>query len=139
MNQTAQSRDEALSTTSTDTDEWSGTADTTNPIHRMQKHLEGIYKRRNLEKIDDETPASACLKPLLLALDWTGSPRHLVEALPHLEPVADIDDIRALMSRLNYNTTRKCLRIKDIGPGMMPCLFVPENWRKYPGPDADRG
>lgn len=125
MSQTAQSRDEALSTGTANQERWSGPSDTSNPIHRMQKHLEGIYKRRNLEKIDDETPASACLKPLLLALDWTGMPRHLVEALPHLEPVADIDDIRALLSRLNYDTTCKPLRLNEIGPGMLPCLFVP--------------
>ena len=127
MNQPAQSRDKTFPTASTGPDKSSAPSDTVNPIHRMQKHLEGIYKRRHLENIEDKTPASACLKPLLLALDWTGSPRHLTEALPHLEPVSDIDDIRALLSRLNYDTKRKSLRLNEIRPGMMPCLFVPES------------
>jgi len=98
-----------------------------NPVHQLQQTLKSNYKRRHIEVIDDETPASACLKPLLLALDWTGLARHLIEALPHLEPVEDINDMRSLLSRLNYNTTSRKLRLSELGPGTTPCLYVRPN------------
>lgn len=97
-----------------------------NPVHHLQRSLSDAYKRRNIETIDDETPASACLKPLLLALDWAGMARHLMEAMPHLEPVQDINDLRALLARLNYNTTRRSMQLSEIGPGMLPCLIAGE-------------
>jgi ABC-type bacteriocin/lantibiotic exporter with double-glycine peptidase domain len=98
-----------------------------NRVHQLHEMLSGAYKRRKLETIDDSTTASACLKPLLLALEWTGMSRHLIEALPHLEPVADINDIRSLLARLNFNTTRRPVRLSELRPGMLPCLFVQGN------------
>ena len=94
-----------------------------NPVHGLQNRLGSVFAGQKLEKLNDSTPAAACLKPLLLALEWTGQERHLMEALPHLEPLHDIDDLRALLARLNYRTTHRFYKRSDLRPGMLPCLF----------------
>lgn len=97
-----------------------------NPVHGLQGQLGSVFaesKLEKLEKLDDSTPAAACLKPLLQALEWTGQERHLMEALPHLEPLHDVDDLRALLSRINYRTTHRSFMRSELRPGMLPCLF----------------
>ena len=97
-----------------------------NPVHGLQDQLGSVFaesKLEKLEKLDDSTPAAACLKPLLQALEWTGQERHLMEALPHLEPLHDVDDLRALLSRINYRTTHRSFMRSELRPGMLPCLF----------------
>ncbi len=97
-----------------------------NPVHGLQGQIGSAFAGHNLEKLeklDDSTPAAACLKPLLLALEWTGQERHLMEALPHLEPLHDVDDLRALLSRINYRTTHRSFMRSELRPGMLPCLF----------------
>lgn len=98
--------------------------DPANGVHALHESLQRAYERRRLEGIDEVTPASACLKPLLFALDWTGMPRHLFEALPHLEPIADINDLRGLLARLHFDTQARSMRLSDLGAGMMPCLIA---------------
>jgi len=101
----------------------SGTPPQANSVHGLQDQIDSVFGAARLDELDDSTPAAACLKPLLLALDWTGQERHLKEALPHLETLDDIDDLRALLARINYRTTRRSYRRSEITPGMLPCLF----------------
>lgn len=96
---------------------------TGSPVHGLHDKLGAEFKPRILENLDDSTPAAACLKPLLQALEWTGQERHLMEALPHMEPLHDIDDLRAILSRINYRTTHRTFKLSEIGQGMLPCLF----------------
>jgi len=93
----------------------------------LQRRLEDIYARRRLGEFDDSSEVAACLKPLLSALDWSGEPRHLQEALPHFEQVRDIDGLRALLVRLNYRTERRAIALDQVSAGMLPCLFQPDD------------
>lgn len=101
-----------------------------NAVHGLQDQIGTAFSPARLGELDDSTPAAACLKPLLLALEWTGQERHLQEALPHLETLDDIDDLRALLARINYRTTRRSYRRSEITPGMLPCLFSEDDGRK---------
>ncbi|MGI9383648.1 MAG: peptidase domain-containing ABC transporter [Methyloligellaceae bacterium] len=99
------------------------------PVHQLQQQLEQAYARRKLDIIDDSTPAAACVKPLLLALDWTGEARHLEEALPHFDTISDVDDVRALLARLHYQTQPVRLKAAEIRASMVPCLFATDSGR----------
>jgi len=93
----------------------------------LQQRLEKTYVTRGLIDFDDTTAAAACLKPLLSALDWSGETRHLEEALPHFEQIRDVEDLRALLARLNYHSRSRRIALSSIGSGMLPCLFQPQD------------
>ena len=67
--------------------------------------------------------AGRCLRPLLDALGWRGEQRHLLEALPHFEQVEDIDALRAVLARLNYETHRRKVTLDALSDDALPCLF----------------
>jgi len=73
--------------------------------------------------IAPETPAEACLVPALAAVGWVGFARNVKEALPHLDRVRDVEALRSVLARLNYQTHRQSINLTDIRAEMMPCLF----------------
>ncbi len=70
---------------------------------------------------------AACFVPLLRALGWSGRPRHIAESLPHFIDDLDIDSFRAGLANLNFKTTAFRARQDRINPGLLPCLFVPDD------------
>lgn len=76
-----------------------------------------------LGHFDGGTVAGACLMPLLNKLGWRGEARHLVEALPHFVDDLDLDDVRVILSNLNYSSTARSVRLCDLKPSQLPCLF----------------
>lgn len=85
--------------------------------------------------------AGRCLKPLLDALGWRGEERHLLESLPHFDSVEDIDSLRSVLARLNYETTKRRARLGDLTEDILPCLFRPhgaDNVLVVLGRDEDR-
>ena len=68
--------------------------------------------------------AGRCLIPLLDALGWRGERRHLLEALPHFEPVDDIETLRAILARLNYDTRPKKIPLSEMTDTVLPCIFT---------------
>ena len=95
-----------------------------NPVHAQLDMLEAsLSAAAEQGQAGASHPAQACLDPLLMALGWHGVERHLFEALPHFDPIATIDDLRAVLVRLNYRTEPIQGRIRDIQPDAFPCLF----------------
>lgn len=74
---------------------------------------------------DTRQPAGACLRPLLIALNWAGEERHLVEALPHLEPIRDVEALRAVLQRLGYTTSERKVSLAGLQPDQLPCVLIP--------------
>lgn len=70
---------------------------------------------------------AACFVPLLRALEWSGRPRHIAESLPHFIDDLDIDSFRAGLANLNFKTTAFRACQDRINPGLLPCLFVPDD------------
>ncbi|MCP5083943.1 MAG: ATP-binding cassette domain-containing protein [Alphaproteobacteria bacterium] len=95
-----------------------------NPVHTMHGRLEETFQCARDEKIDESSPAGACLKPLLLALGWSGEERHLVEALPHFDRVCEFEGLRAVLAALNFKTTNRAMPVADLKRSMLPCLLV---------------
>lgn len=69
---------------------------------------------------------ASCLVPLLQALNWLGNPRHVAEALPHFAEDLDITGLRNTMANLNYASRPARVRLKQIDPRLLPCLFLPD-------------
>lgn len=76
-----------------------------------------------LTGFDSNSPAGACLLPLLDQLGWRGEARHLAEALPHFINDLDLDDVRTILSNLNFATTAHQIKLRELRPDQLPCLF----------------
>lgn len=82
--------------------------------------------RGELANLKVATDLSNCLLPLLRALNWRGDPRHVAEALPHFVDSLDITSFRNVLAALHYQSRPVSLRLNEIDPRLMPCLFLPE-------------
>lgn len=80
------------------------------------------------EKLSTELDISAsltnCLEPLLEALDWQGSRRHLAEAMPHKHTIYNITLFRRVMESLQYESGTHKTQLSAVDARLFPCLFV---------------
>ena len=96
-----------------------------NRVHEQLKQLEAKLTAAAQASPDSRLPAAqACLDPLLMALGWHGVGRHLYEALPHQDQIKTLEDLRAVLVRLNYMTRPKAAILDKIDREALPCLFV---------------
>jgi ABC-type bacteriocin/lantibiotic exporter with double-glycine peptidase domain len=65
----------------------------------------------------------ACLEPLLQALRWRGTPRQLAEAVSAQDGM-DLVDLRNTMANLDFASRVETIRLADIDPRLLPCLFI---------------
>ena len=72
------------------------------------------------EQIAKTSAAVACLAPLLSVLSWTGEPRHLQEALPYMDNVEDVEGLRTVLARLNYETFGQKRSMCSLGSDLLP-------------------
>lgn len=74
----------------------------------------------------ENTPAANCLRPLLAALGWSGEPRYIQEAIAD-HPVAELEDLRRVLYRLNYVTSPVRGALADMPAGQFPLLLARED------------
>nr|WP_306265854.1 ATP-binding cassette domain-containing protein [Pararhizobium sp. IMCC3301] len=65
-----------------------------------------------------------CLRKLLDARNWPGTERRIIEASPHLLEIADLDEMRAVLSRLDFLTALHRIRLQNLDPNALPCIAV---------------
>ena len=80
-----------------------------------------------LERFPELSDLTLCLPTLLKAMDWRGSSRQLAEALPHFAKSLDIAGFRRVMANLRYNCHTIEIKLNEIDPRILPCLFVPDD------------
>lgn len=73
------------------------------------------------------TDLSACVIPLLEALNWRGDIRHVAESIPHFIDALDITSFRNILAQLHYESRPLRMSLKSIDPRNMPCLFLPDH------------
>lgn len=95
-----------------------------NPVHRLQSVLHDSIGRSGKEQGEPDSPAGACLMPLLSAIGWSGESRHLFEALPHFDSIEDVEGLRAALCRLNLQTVPRRTAPAALPDTLMPCLFA---------------
>ncbi|TXG81551.1 MAG: ATP-binding cassette domain-containing protein [Sphingomonadales bacterium] len=67
---------------------------------------------------------AACLFPLLQALQWRGSTRDLVEALPHFADDLDLTDLLNVLAELGYKCRSAKVSRGRFDPRLLPALMV---------------
>ena len=67
---------------------------------------------------------AACIAPLLESLEWEGQDYHLAEAIPHFIDDIDLDNFRAILANLNFATYELRLRLVQLKPSLLPCVYV---------------
>ncbi len=80
-----------------------------------------------LSGLREVSEAAGCLMPLLAALNWHGEPRDIAEAVPHFANGLEISGLRKILASLNYATRQQRMRLDDVDPRLLPCLFAPDN------------
>lgn len=65
-----------------------------------------------------------CLEPLLRASGWRGDVRQIIEALPHLEQLQSVSDVRLVLHRLGYRSSVDLLRVEEIIDERLPALWM---------------
>ena len=65
-----------------------------------------------------------CVKPLLVALNWSGESRHLIEAHPHASSIQDICQFAAVMVRLGFNVRLYNDSLTKLQKSQLPCIAI---------------
>lgn len=79
-----------------------------------------------LDALREANDLSACLLPLIEALGWNRDLRHVAESLPHFVDSLDLTAFRNVMAELDFQSRDARLRLDEIDPRLMPCLFLPD-------------
>ena len=69
-------------------------------------------------------PYERCLDPLLKAVGWRGDARQIIEALPHLEQLQSVNDLRVVLHRLGYRSSVDLLRVEEIIDERLPAIWT---------------
>ncbi len=93
--------------------------------------ISSLLNRSHARAGEDKSGYSACLVQLLIALGWDGDPRHIVEALPHLQSHYDEIDVRNTLADLGYKSSLETVRLDTLDARLMPCILVAHNETPY--------
>lgn len=101
--------------------DWGATRPVDSPLDSL---LDGDAHLGGFKAITD---FAACVIPLLRALKWYGTARHIAESLPHFADTLDLTGLRNMMANLHYRSRPVRVRLDRIDPRGLPCLFVPDD------------
>ncbi len=65
-----------------------------------------------------------CLPVLLDVLSWSGEPRQLADALPHLRGALDLSGLCGVLSNLGMQPQHFHTALDDLDARLLPCLFL---------------
>lgn len=74
--------------------------------------------------VDEKPILTNCIVPLLKALKWRGSRRHLKESMPHISLIYTEPMFCDVLKNLNYTCTILESRLKSLDDRLYPCLFT---------------
>lgn len=73
-----------------------------------------------------QSDIARALVPLLDALGWRGDDSFLAAAMPHMPSEMGMVELLNTMANLKFESRVQEMRLNDIDPRQMPCLFVPK-------------
>ena len=100
-----------------------------NAVHAQHEQLQSVFVSSASREQKSARGVGACLVPLLTALNWPGNSRHLIEALPHLQSVDDVESLRAVLVRLNFDTEAMTADGTVAPRVSLPCLYSADGKR----------
>lgn len=100
-----------------------------NPVHEQLQRVASSLKEKpeSYNYYDDILNSSAygrCLLQLLEAFSWPIDYRYLARALPHLEPLKTLDDIRIVLGHLGFETVRHEKNLTFLREQHFPALVM---------------
>ncbi len=105
-----------------------GTEAEPNAVHKNLKSLADSFDSNphpSAEVFNQQDDVwECCLKKLLEARNWPGTERRIIEASPHLLAIADLDEMRAVLSRLDFDTARHRIKLDKLDPYTLPCIAI---------------
>lgn len=69
-------------------------------------------------------PFAAMLCGILTSVGWKGKQHQILEALPHVDPVASMRTLRAVLARLEVTLVQIDRRPPNLTKEDLPCLLV---------------
>ena len=97
----------------------------------LTERLAEALRAGDTEAFAAESPAAACLFPLLNAFGWRGFDRSLIEALPHFADSFDLVDLRNLLVTLGYESQAQPVKAAKLSDQLFPCLMEKKDGRLY--------
>ncbi|WP_338847774.1 ATP-binding cassette domain-containing protein [Massilia sp. W12] len=91
------------------------------PQPQQSESLEQFVQRHFQQSSD----FSACLIPLLRALQWQEDRRELAEAIPHLSGQLDLTGLCMLMSNLAWQAHAFNSSLRELDARLLPVLYIP--------------
>lgn len=84
-----------------------------------------LLRDGDFERVAGQHAAIALLVPLLVAWEWQGTQRQLMDALPSDLRDFDLTDLENVLARLGFQSRRESRRFSAIRVAGTPCLFFP--------------
>lgn len=94
-----------------------------NQVHEQYLQLQQSFNGNKEQQQSKFTPYETCLHQLVEVLKWTGDERHLMEALPHLEPVNNITSLQAVLAKIGFRTNRVSPSLLRRKRDIFPCIL----------------
>lgn len=95
--------------------------------HGMSASLAAAFRvtgRFDAQSSAPPTPFERLLPALLEAMAWTGEVRHIVEALPHVDPIATLTEFEDTLFRLGYSLIEDHVDLSDCDSRKFPLLYT---------------
>lgn len=90
----------------------------------LSEQLAAAIRENDFERIAQTSRYAACLMPLLSALGWRSYAHDIIESLPHFANHLDLVDLRNMLVTLGYESDALSVKLPEINPDLLPCLFV---------------
>ncbi|GJM04008.1 MAG: ABC transporter [Rhodomicrobium sp.] len=94
-----------------------------NRVHEQYLKLQQQFNATPNGEGTKFTPYEICLHKLVEVLNWTGDERHLMEALPHLEPVATLAELQTVLSKIGFRSNRVSPALLRRKRDIFPCIL----------------
>ncbi len=94
-----------------------------NAVHAQLGLLTDAFSSESVNEADWEKGPGACLPQILWALNWRGDKSRLIEAMPHMQAIDDVEALRAVLVRLKFQTVAVAVTPDTLSTLELPCLF----------------
>ncbi len=95
-------------------------------VEKAPENLQQVLKSGSIRAFESVSEITACLTPLLDALNWRGDKRDIAEALPHFALDLTVMDLRNSLAHLGYDSSPIPNPLGKMDSRLAPFLFVPD-------------
>ena len=92
-------------------------------MHAQLGLLTDAFSSESAGQIEWERGPGACLPQILWALNWRGDKSRLIESMPHMQTIDDVETLRAVLVRLKFLTVAVAVTPDSLPSLELPCFF----------------